>query len=1220
VKREIINGSLEPVWRANARRDADAFRTDLWRGGIGRRRFLAGAGSALLFEYLEMRRAVAWFPRGGGEQAGITQITNSRTGSTYQWIPAALTDPAMMSGDIILLPAGQTYQHGGVTYQYANWQNSNSVGFGNTADDDWNNMFLGDSFSSYGGITTADYGTLQGSGALNNGRALLTPAYGVLAQDFVYSGTATEIYFETSTPVSNFNPANKSDLYVVGSFDLPNGAPGKYAQVTISFTGIDTPNNGLTGVTASSSVTIPAGTVITSFIGQGNSNSGALFRLCGQNPGWTFTNIEFAFTQYVGNSNVCPPLQQSTSAIGLPEVGSMTLNNCYLHDCAQGPGIGYSAFGQNSIFAYMFDTELARNGVANGRTHNTYIGHVGEFLADNLYSHDTAGTHLVKTRAYLNIIRYGQIRGERTDANTGEVESCNIDVPNGGLTYIIGNVLQQSLNSANQAINYAEENPGGSVAMGATNPIQELYVVNNTIVGPANGTGYSTGAGAGKAAVRLNKLYIYNPEITMLSQASGGSLPARQYFIQKTLLGTGGGETLPQPVSGFYNSINDSVYSTLSIGANNVVSVASPVERTGAASYNVYANYADPQLYLNYSYPQPQEGNLYYWDAAKTTYPVFSQTSGGTLISVTGTLTNGSASVTGLTGLAGLASLAQLRNLSVYVGGTATGLSVSSVNPSAATLTLSGNFIGTSGSATITFGIYLYCGITYATSLGDSINLAIYGFNPGNGINTPETWYDGSLTEQTIQVMPACTMQVDPGNRLIVNAPPSGPSWATGVNFWVTPSIFSGATGSDWGYINADGLLDAGIIGLSKQTGSPIAFGSSWTSPAGVVTKTQTAQGNMFLQNASSIAIGTNFTEPTTGIVNNNPSKSKLQWFRRAATNAQGITMDIWYAIAPSGGLSGYSDTIYFNGSGNFQGAVSVIRGVSLSAPFDVNFPFPAVFGVNLGTNLPAVVSTADEYTMVLASIRSTGTAGSGFTQITNGSYMNAEYAAFSSAQSALSVTETGGAASNYVVVDALAGSSAAPALISSVAISGAGSTASFSIASADEGDVLYLQIGTADGPNVLAVGQIGLPVQTQAIGTTPLVLFQNNITANFNLSGQGGDFVLDYDTGGAPPVGVSTETTNLAANPFNGSTFGTPSWSTVFADPTQSDYDYALASGSPALNAASNPGSSPEGQSLIPAYQTGWSGLPTPGTPIPAKTARSDVGPSLTGAIGALA
>jgi len=1205
----LLNGSFEPAWRRNARNDADRLKGDAC---INRRTFLGGLGLALAAEYIAMRRAVAFPLLHSG--SGGSSITNARTGTVYQYLPNALYD--MQTGDEILLPAGSTYQYRGQTYYYANYLNTNCGRFRGVSGTGFRSMYLGlntGPTSVYGGfLPSCDYGSITAVGSANNGRALLTPAYGILAQDFLT--TDTEMYFDPSTPVANFASPG-SWIFVLGSYNF-----AQFVNINMSYRDIDITNNGLTGVSGSRAATIPAGTIITSYLF--NQNKG-FFVTCGRNPGWVFTNLEIAYTAWAGSNNVVSSIQQSSSLPGGPYVGSMTLNNCFIHDCKQGAGLGYAGIGPMPPFAHLFDTELSRMGAyasSSSATHNIYIGHIGEFLMDNCYSHDTCGTWLVKSRANLNILTNNQMRGERTDENTRETENSGCDFSNGGLTYLIGNIHQQSLNAANQMINYNAEGASGSATndAGAPNPMQEIYVINATMVGPANGRGYSTGAGAGKAPIKLNNIGVSNPEMPMLSQSSSGSLAARGYWVQVSSIGTGGGETSASPVNAPIGS--STVNEFLAIGRNNVLAVASPFDRTGAAGWNCYVNYADPPIHLRGSVGPvlSQEGNHFFWDSGFT-QPIFSTSPGGNTISVTGTLTNGSTSATGLNGLSGIASIAQLRGLSVYVGGVATGLSVSSVNRSSASLTLSGKFSGTSGPATITFGMFLHCGFTYATALGDSVNAALTtysGFNFGPYYQHAEPWYDGSYATNSGQFMNSATIQVPPGQVLTVNAPPSGPSWASGLNFWATVVRY-------YSYLQfgADGFLEGTFPGLSKLNASPISFGGSWTSPATVLTKGQqhvaSVSGvlpNMFLQNAAPIAFGSGFTEPSTGLVNNNPTAGRLQWKRRAAINSGGGTFDLWYAVVPPGGLTSYSDTVYFNKSnGTFSGSVSVIKG---AIGFDDNFPFPAIQGYPGGNSIS--IATAAAHSMVLAGFRSAGTAGAGFTQISTGTLMNAAYAAFTSAQSSLSITETGGSSSDLFFIDALAGSGAAPTLVSSINLSGTGAVANFTITSANAGDYLVLMIGQNNLSNVAAVGQIAAPPLSAAVGASPVCVVQNCIGVNFKSSYTAGSMAIS-SAGAAVPSANLTETTNLACNPFIGTTFGTPSFGTVFADGDQSHYDYRLAPGSPALHAASDPGTSPEGHDLVPHYQSSWCGLPTPGTPIAAKTSRSDVGAGKTGAIGAL-
>jgi len=114
-------------------------------------------------------------------------------------------------------------------------------------------------------------------------------------------------------------------------------------------------------------------------------------------------------------------------------------------------------------------TEFGSNGYGDGQSHNMYIGNVRSFTLADSYTHDSVAGHLVKSRAQKNTLTYNRIIG-----GSG-TSSYEVDLPNGGESYLIGNVIVQGANSSNGTIiTYAEE--------GATNTAQKLYVVNNTIV------------------------------------------------------------------------------------------------------------------------------------------------------------------------------------------------------------------------------------------------------------------------------------------------------------------------------------------------------------------------------------------------------------------------------------------------------------------------------------------------------------------------------------------------------------------------------------------------------------------------------------------------------------------------------------------------------------------------------------------------------------------
>lgn len=147
-----------------------------------------------------------------------------------------------------------------------------------------------------------------------------------------------------------------------------------------------------------------------------------------------------------------------------------TVRNCYFHDNEDGI-LESNVSGSNILIEF---TEFARNGYSNGQSHNLYIGNtgpLGTLVFRFNYSHDSVVGHLLKTRAGANYILYNRITGEN---GTGSYE---IDVPNGGTTYVIGNLVQQGPSTENSTIlTYLEEGTN------ARNPGTDLYVVNNTFV------------------------------------------------------------------------------------------------------------------------------------------------------------------------------------------------------------------------------------------------------------------------------------------------------------------------------------------------------------------------------------------------------------------------------------------------------------------------------------------------------------------------------------------------------------------------------------------------------------------------------------------------------------------------------------------------------------------------------------------------------------------
>lgn len=197
----------------------------------------------------------------------------------------------------------------------------------------------------------------------------------------------------------------------------------------------------------------------------------------------TVENIEFSGAKVPDGNGAGIRLEGTT----------VTIRNCYFHDNENGV---LSGANPNSDIIIEF-SEFARNGGGSGQTHNMYIGAVRSFTLRYSYSHHTRVGHNVKSRATRNVILYNRIMDEVTGNS-----SYAIDLSNGGVSFIIGNEIQQGPNTENSTIvTYGAE--------GLNNPINELYFVNNTIVNDRPQGGRFLFAKPGTTRVRIaNNLFI----------------------------------------------------------------------------------------------------------------------------------------------------------------------------------------------------------------------------------------------------------------------------------------------------------------------------------------------------------------------------------------------------------------------------------------------------------------------------------------------------------------------------------------------------------------------------------------------------------------------------------------------------------------------------------------------------------------------------------------
>ena len=174
------------------------------------------------------------------------------------------------------------------------------------------------------------------------------------------------------------------------------------------------------------------------------------------------------------------------------EGGNLHLKNCLFYGNENG-----LLTGGTSDIIKIENSEFAYNGYGDGQSHNLYIGQVKEFRISGSYIHHANVGHLLKSRAQVNHIAYNRITDE-----TGGRSSYELNLPNGGIAYVIGNIIQQSDQTQNSAlIAYGEE--------GLIWPENRLYLSSNTLVNdqPLGGAFLRAALGT-QRVVSVNNLLI----------------------------------------------------------------------------------------------------------------------------------------------------------------------------------------------------------------------------------------------------------------------------------------------------------------------------------------------------------------------------------------------------------------------------------------------------------------------------------------------------------------------------------------------------------------------------------------------------------------------------------------------------------------------------------------------------------------------------------------
>jgi hypothetical protein len=156
--------------------------------------------------------------------------------------------------------------------------------------------------------------------------------------------------------------------------------------------------------------------------------------------------------------------------------GMLTVRHCVFRDNEDGILGGNHA----DNVALIENNEFLGSGRGEvGYTHNLYINEIDTLTFRGNYSHSLAPEtsdigHLFKSRAHHNYVLYNRLTAE------GSHSSYELQLPEGGIGYVIGNLIEQGTMGVNSTI----ISIGGD---GMQWPDHHVFIVNNTIVNAHTG-------------------------------------------------------------------------------------------------------------------------------------------------------------------------------------------------------------------------------------------------------------------------------------------------------------------------------------------------------------------------------------------------------------------------------------------------------------------------------------------------------------------------------------------------------------------------------------------------------------------------------------------------------------------------------------------------------------------------------------------------------------
>ena len=171
--------------------------------------------------------------------------------------------------------------------------------------------------------------------------------------------------------------------------------------------------------------------------------------------------------------------------------GSLTVRNSWFHHNQMGLLTSNLETAQLTIE----NSEFSFRTLTDGLGHGLYVGRIGKVTVRNSYFHHNDIGHHLKSRARESYI-YGNKIVDAADGGS----SYLVDISNCGTTFLVGNVLQQGVNTENtNMIAYGSEGCGANPAA--------LYMAHNTVVNERGAGAFLMNKSA-QPAVMINNLLV----------------------------------------------------------------------------------------------------------------------------------------------------------------------------------------------------------------------------------------------------------------------------------------------------------------------------------------------------------------------------------------------------------------------------------------------------------------------------------------------------------------------------------------------------------------------------------------------------------------------------------------------------------------------------------------------------------------------------------------